>query len=258
MTTDIAYSEEIERQLAAMRADHEKVEGYPFKGFLCPILLRDERVPLCLAHIVNEAIPNTYRGTVVQRQDVDNFYGSRFEADFTNRIQMMGMDAGDILADPTMCRRMQARILVDGEEWRHYSDQENVPSGHTQIELDIGKPEPLKWIVKKSPEEVLALQHLGFKLAMGRDCRLPFLVSSIKAAYLTLFKLMGYNYALSAAGIAIPREDPRNEVKRKTDTNFRYSSALWASMRKTMPAAVWYMMKAAKCDGTAMGCGPCP
>src|SRR5262249_32710497 len=137
--TDIQYSEEIERQLAKLRADHANVEGHPFENFLCPMLLRDERVPLCLGHIINEALPNSYRGTVVQRQDVDNFYGSHFEAEFTSRFQLMKMDPSDALANPDMSRRIRPRILVNGEKWQHYADQQVVPRGHTRIELDIGK-----------------------------------------------------------------------------------------------------------------------
>jgi len=35
-----------------------------------------------MGHIINEAFHGSPKSWVVQRQDVDRFYGSRFEADF--------------------------------------------------------------------------------------------------------------------------------------------------------------------------------
>jgi hypothetical protein len=60
--------------------------------------------------------------------------------------------------------------------------------------------EPLLWVVKKRPDEIEALEVTSLELKIGKDCRVESLVSLIKATYLTLFKLLGYSYALSADG----------------------------------------------------------
>ena len=46
------------------------------------ILYKDEDVALCKAHVINQASQNVSRVWTVQRQDIDNFHGSNFEADF--------------------------------------------------------------------------------------------------------------------------------------------------------------------------------
>jgi hypothetical protein len=55
--------------------------GNPFKCFYCPILQTDEETELCMGHIVNKSIPNSCRKCVVQRKDVDGFYGVVVEAE---------------------------------------------------------------------------------------------------------------------------------------------------------------------------------
>lgn len=52
---------------------------------------------------------------------------------------------------------------------------------------------------------MLADQHRDWELVVERDCRLPALVSLIKSAYLGLFRMLGYRYALSASGLAVGR-----------------------------------------------------
>ena len=51
-------------RLEALRADYAQVAGKPFSHFYCPLLFRDEHVPLCEAHIVNKALHQTGRGGV--------------------------------------------------------------------------------------------------------------------------------------------------------------------------------------------------
>src|SRR5690349_20508560 len=73
---------DIEARLNLHRADYAAVTGKPFRHFYCPILHVDEPVPLQRGHVVNEAFAGSPGAWVVQRQDVDSFYGSFFEADF--------------------------------------------------------------------------------------------------------------------------------------------------------------------------------
>ena len=70
-------------RVGMLRADFEEVTGSPFKHFFCPILYQDDPVELCRAHIVNRAFEGAPRAWTVQRKDVDNHFGSRFESGFT-------------------------------------------------------------------------------------------------------------------------------------------------------------------------------
>ena len=64
-----------------LRADFQAETGHPFTHFFCPFLHVDEPVPLREGHIINEAF-GTCDAWVPQRQDFDNLFGSKVEADF--------------------------------------------------------------------------------------------------------------------------------------------------------------------------------
>jgi len=74
---------ELEARLEKLRADYEEVMGRPFDYFFCPILHKDEKCELCMGHIVPQ-ICNSSKGWVPQRGDIDHFYGSVAEADFSD------------------------------------------------------------------------------------------------------------------------------------------------------------------------------
>lgn len=195
--------ESLEHHLKLLREDCTRVDGKPFDHFLCPILLADERVELCMGHIINEAIPNTFRACVLQRKDVDNFFGSMAEGEFTTKMQSLSMTPTDVLLDPEMSKKVSVKMMVGGEEWRLYPDRGTKARLHSWIIGHLEERKTIRWVVKKSSEEIRAVQDRPIELEIGKDCRLSALISLIKAAHLTLFKLLGYSYALSAAGMEI-------------------------------------------------------
>src|SRR5262249_47096672 len=73
----MAYNEE---QLSRLNADYTAVAGKPVQRFVCPITLIDEPgAALCDGHILNASIKTAARKTVVQRLDVDNYFGTALE-----------------------------------------------------------------------------------------------------------------------------------------------------------------------------------
>ena len=201
------HSEKVERQLPILREDCTRVIGQPFKHFLCPILLDDEPVPLCLGHIINEACPNSFNGCVVQRSDVDGFYGSLVESDFTSNIQARSMGGPEkALRDSALRKKMGLTFVVDGKELKHYEYRGVDVPGHTPIAMHIGEGEPLQLVMKKTQEELDALMERGLEIKVGNDCRMSSVVTLVKAAYLALFRLLGYSYAISPAGRRIGHE----------------------------------------------------
>jgi hypothetical protein len=196
-------SEPIESQLKALREDYANVTGIPFEHFYCPILFEDAPAPLCMGHIVNESCPNSFRGRVVQRADVDNFFGSLAEADFTSLIQAQSMHRNDVLYHPTLSKKLRPKITVDGKEWKHYQDRGPKAPDHSRLAVQIGGGEPMRWVLRKSPEDVNAALKRDWKLVIEMDCRVSALISLIKAAHLSLFRLLGYSYVLSGGGIEV-------------------------------------------------------
>jgi hypothetical protein len=195
---------ELKARLADLQADYSANTGKRFEHFYCPFLFSDEETLLCKGHVVNEAFENSSRAWVVQRADVDNFFGSRFEADFTVIQHARGNHAAQLLTDRELRKKLGPKILVDGREVGYFLAQEEVPEHFTKliIEGDIQAVIGLKM----NRTEAVAAQESDWQVEISKDLRLPALASLIKAAYLTNFSLFGYRYALSAAGHFVGRQ----------------------------------------------------
>jgi hypothetical protein len=193
----------LKSRLEELRADYAQTTGQPFTHFYCPMLFKDEHVPLCQAHIINRAFPDTTRHWTVQRSDVDSFYGSSFEADFIDILYKERGSPGRVLTDKTLSRRLRPRILADHEPVEYFIANDDVPEGFTPIEYHHdGQSVALG--LKLGPEDLAA--DRGLEIEIAKDLRIPALVSLIKAAHLTLFHMLGYRYALSAGGYFVGRQ----------------------------------------------------
>ena len=190
---------EFEHALLALRSDCERSVGSPFLNFYCPILFRDEEVPLCKAHIVNTAFPSSHRCWVVQRKDLDNFYGSHFENDFVD-IQYRGKNFTEsILADPYLSKNLSPKIRFGDKGIEHFVASGPVPANFT--EAAVGGPSgPVRLGLKIHPDDAVTEIKNDWSIVIEKDIRLPALVSILEAAHLTIFKMLGYSYALSAGG----------------------------------------------------------
>jgi len=190
-------SGEIQRKLRTLRSDYLEVTGKPFANFFCPVLFRDEEVPLCRAHILNAAFPNSSRNWTVQRADVDNFFGHAFESDFVD-IQYQDQSIAErALGDPTLSRKLRPRIRIDGEEVEHFITTGPIPTHFTEARVE-GPSGPVRLGLKIHPDDAPDIAR--WQIVVEKDIRLAALVSALKAAHLTLFEMLGYRYALSAGG----------------------------------------------------------
>ena len=190
----------LRRKLEFLRADYASVTGRPFKHFVCPLLFRDEDVELCDGHVINQAFSGTDRTTVVQRADVDSFFGSRFESDFVLLDSKGKYAPVDVLLDSELSRKLRPRIFIDGVQVPHYLPRGAVPDHHSELAVQRENQSEVKLALKLVPSQTLAALGGKWEIDMAKDIRLPALVSLLKAAHLTLFSMLGYTYALSAAG----------------------------------------------------------
>ena len=191
----------LRQKLEKLRADHEAVTGRPFSHFFCPILFRDEEADLCEGHVVNNAFPGSSRVSTVQRQDVDSFYGAHFEAEFVN-IQHRGSVTGaDAITDHELTKKLKPAFLLNSKPIEYYTPKHGskVPEDFTPIEFEHGN-RSVKLVLKIKPQEVLEASDESWDIALSKDVRIHALVSLIKSAHLTLFRLLGYQYAFSAGG----------------------------------------------------------
>jgi hypothetical protein len=191
-------SEELDRQLERLRNDYAQVTGTAFKYFYCPTLRVDEDVPLCLGHIVNRTLAETTRKTIVQRQDLDGFYGRVFEADFQDAVSLFGKSAHDIVFDPELRKKVQVDLFLDGEKVEWYEFKGRKASDHFGFVLTHGDQE-LRLVFKANPIDATTGKAKKCTFAVSADLRVAALVSLIKAAHLTQFRLLGYRYGCSEA-----------------------------------------------------------
>jgi len=186
-------------KLEILRENYAKKTGHPFNHFYCPILYKDENKPLCMGHIVNLAFPNSPRAWTVQRKDVDNFYGSMFESDFTILQHSRKYSPDEILRDKQLSKSIKPKILLNGNPIDYYYTESNIPNNFSRVIIE-NDGQTTKLALKMSPEEMLSEINGNWEIDISRDIRLPALVSLIKSAHLTLFDMLGYDYALSAGG----------------------------------------------------------
>lgn len=193
--------EDVQRALPLLREDYARVTGKPFNHFYCPILCKDEEVKLCMGHIVNQAIANSSRSCVVQRADVDGFFGTVVESDFVTMACALRSGLREVLSDPDLSKKLKPKIMVDGEEFRHFHYKGHFDKQeHTPFLLENREGDGLRLVLQRNPEVVTAAQGKQWAVVVEADFRVCYLASLIKAAYLTLFRLLGYSYVLSAAG----------------------------------------------------------
>ena len=67
----------LKSKLEKLRDEYAQLTGQPFVNFYCPILYKDEDMPVCEAHIVNKAFRNSSRAWTVQRSDVEQEHTAR-------------------------------------------------------------------------------------------------------------------------------------------------------------------------------------
>ncbi len=120
-------------RLDSLNTDYTQIKGQPFSHFFCPVLFRDEDVSLCKAHIVNQAFPEAPQDWTVQREDVDNFYGSIFESEFV-AVQYGGQTHDGIFADEKLSKLFKPQIIVYDKPIDYFIADSEVPTKYTRLE----------------------------------------------------------------------------------------------------------------------------
>lgn len=193
---------EIQRRMEAHRRDYEQVTGRAFKHFFCPILAVDEPADFIRGHVINKAYEGSPSTWVVQRADVDNFFGTYFESEFETLQHRSRATPAALLTDKELGKKFRPMILLDGDPVIHTS-QPNPPPEHFVRAVIGDGPDAPAFGIKMSKDEMAASAGGKWEFVVFKDARIHALVSLIKAAHLTLFHLFGYRYALSSAGLFV-------------------------------------------------------
>ncbi len=73
-----------QHQLEKLNENHAELFDKKFEHFACPILGKDEKAELCDGHVVSKSLGGSNL-TIIQRQDVDRFFGKIERSSRLNR-----------------------------------------------------------------------------------------------------------------------------------------------------------------------------
>lgn len=193
-------------QLAARLEYHQqdfaRCTGKPFRHFHCPILHVDEPIDLQRGHIINEAFEGSPKKWVVQRTDVDSFYGRYFEADFETIQYGPKLTKFLLFSDKKIYQRYKPRVVVGEQEFQYFPYfGGKIPKGYTVAPVTEGD-RTFSLCVKAAPEQIFDEAN-PWCARIDSDFRVYANISLIKAAHLSMFSMLGYTYALSSAGVFV-------------------------------------------------------
>ncbi|HJZ11542.1 MAG TPA: hypothetical protein VJ521_05305 [Acidobacteriota bacterium] len=135
---------------------------------------------------------------MLQRKDVDGFYGTLLETHFATIITANKPQLDDILFDPDLRRKIPWAVNIGGKVVSHYEPKDGQTTKHPIIQIGDEHGKILKIALKISDEELTAAG--GMQIVAERSYVPESTASLLKSAHLTMFRLFGYSYALGYDG----------------------------------------------------------
>jgi hypothetical protein len=197
-------------QLNWLAASYQTAFGRAWQHFHCPILCVEERVELCLGHVVPNGLPSSTNATIVQRKDVDNLFGRSVNAVFVDCARAFGKPLWNVVQDPNLRKIVRPHLEIAGLPIEYYEvgiGSDGLPTGHigpghALLRLENEDGTSKLFALKASPQQLADLeQRRHIEVVSDVDCRAATIGSLLHSAHLTMFKLLGYAYAHSTAGI---------------------------------------------------------
>ncbi len=184
-----------EEQLKWFANDLQACIGVAPERFLCPILLYDDpKAELCDGHVLNAAIKECSRLKVIQRKDVDNYFGRTIEPDLIKYLNIPKM-ASDEFVD-----KADTAAVVSGDE--RFPVIAAAPNQKNLAEM--GKRFPrfsINGPTNSFPHRFVKIAIEGFDLTRPVQLEAsivlaePALIGSfLKCAYLAMFRIAGYRW----------------------------------------------------------------
>ena len=155
-------------------------------AFNCPILHVEEKTELCKGHLMPQAVGG--RDWVVQRKDVDNFFGSFAEAAFVHGVNLRSKEFDDALS----------YVLEKGLAKQANLAVMDSRGDKLQVRPTRLKGNPLGFVVSESFADIELAGPVSFSFAM--DTRYETLLACIHSLHLGLFREGGYSYVYSPSG----------------------------------------------------------
>jgi len=189
-------------QLDRLNKDYLNLKGTRVSYFVCPVTLLDEPAELCNGHILNGAIKKASRAKIIQRKDIDNYFGKTIEPDLVEWLNLPTLSRDQLFRKS---HTIHVTIPSGDRIEAFYSSRRKAGKKYPQINLfnQNGSVVSSPFLKTNNPE------LMEFKDAeVEGNIRLnntAFLGSLIKSAYLTLFRMFGYAWVFGPAGDKIRR-----------------------------------------------------
>jgi hypothetical protein len=177
--------------------DYRKVMGSSVSDFVCPITL-EPCTDLIDGHILNVALRNASRRTVIQCKDIDNYYGRTVEPELVRHLNFNQLSDADIVRAN---RNMQVRF-TDGSLAQAFAatgkKAEQAARKFESIRVPLGDEEVQVFIRADRDDPRLR----GSIELQGTVHAFPahWTAAMLKAALLTMFEMIGYAAVLNPMG----------------------------------------------------------
>lgn len=188
------------------RASYKELTREMPKGMICPITLRDTPFDkLCDGHILNKGLQQASRMTIPQARDVDNFFGFSIEADLVKYLNFPVLSSQEHFAKvKTLTIKLPTGRKVEG-----FFAGDEAAKRFARVDLKNSAGEIVASPYVRDNEIIGAYKDIAVEWVITVN-DLALIGALIKSAYLSLFKLVGYRYAL----------DPVGNIVRKSLANF--------------------------------------
>jgi hypothetical protein len=185
-----------DEQVDALRRDFQRVTGRTFRTFYCPILHEDQMdVELMEGHILPQAVKIASRACVIQRKDVDNYFGATIEADMINLVNLPQFTTAEVV-DKVATLQL---VHPDGRTADAFFASRRSRPPFPQVHLKDDDGSLISVFVKPNGNGLPAGNQFALQ---GQFVTMSDAMTGafIKAGYLALFRLLGYEWAFTEAG----------------------------------------------------------
>jgi hypothetical protein len=184
------------------RANYAALTGESAEGLICPITLQDTPFDeLCAGHILNQGLRRTSRVTVPQRRDLDNYFGASIEADLVKYLNFPVLTSSEHLAQ---VKRFTIRLATGERVEAFFAGPEAEDRFKRVSILNADGKVIASPYIRSSNAEAGHYQNIEVEWTTTIN-DLAVVGALIKSTYLTLFRLVGYRYALDAIGSIVRR-----------------------------------------------------
>lgn len=185
-----------------LNEEYERLTGIRVVRFVCPITLEDDAsAELIDGHVLNQAFQTASRTAVIQRKDVDGYFGRTLEPQLVTYANLPIQTLSD---HTSRARRLNLHHPDMGESEAFFAGN-SASARFTQVDLMNGNGEIIASpFLRTSSGPVRSMKQVRVQWDFN-VYSFALIGALLKSAYLALFRLQGYAWVNSPCGDKIRR-----------------------------------------------------